>query len=230
MLTLRIVDFIVLVIVAILALNILEAFFIVKEKFLGVDVENAFTNTRCVDDDLPLVRFYPDDTPNTFRCLTTDGTNCITRTALSVPQEYQCDNSQKNVNYFLTTDGLRNVRVNPSLPISRVFNDFENLRLLNTTDPSFNNNIKFLTCTPDGLKNPNHWCGKVWNKISSQCNTPRGKFGEYSGVCKTIPTYMNTANAGTPVQVMSAIQIAAAQKKAIANMDSARANNIRGKR
>jgi hypothetical protein len=194
-------------------------------------VENAFTDTKCIQDDLPLIRFYkdPNSTINalhTFRCLTSDGTNCIDRTTVGVPSNYACSNAKKNVNYYLSVDGIRNVRVNPNLPISKVYNDFENLRLLDTTNPKLNKNMAYLTCTADGLKDNSHWCGKVWNKINAQCNDPIGKFGEYQDICKNVPSFVQTPSKGYNVDITNYSQIAQFQKNAVA---ASQAKRIRGR-
>jgi len=192
-------------------------------------VENAFTDTRCINDNLPLLRFYPHDNPNTFRCLSVDGQTCINRQSLAIPSDYTCNDARKNVNFYLTTDGLRNVNVNKSLPISKVFNDFENIRLLPANNPLLNKNIKYLTCTPDGLKNPNHWCGQVWNTIKSECDTPRGKFGEFKPICDNLPSYIAGAQVGTNVIETNYETIAANQKTAMEQMQNARQANLKGR-
>ncbi len=209
-------------------------FFVRTEDFNNAQttklvVENAFSDTRCIEDNLPLVRFHPRETPNTFRCLSVDGSTCIDRNTVAVPAEYPCKDARKNVNYFLTVDGLRNAKVNPNLPISKVFNDFEKLGLLPDDHPSLNKNVKFMTCTPDGLKDENHWCGQVWNTINAQCNTPRGRFGEFAGVCKEVPNYINSGDVGTPVVEQNYTDIARNQKAAMAQTQSTRASNVRGR-
>jgi hypothetical protein len=200
-----------------------------KEAFDGLLVENAFSDTKCVSDDLPLVKFHPRDAPNTFRCLSVDGVNCMDRNTVGIPAAYTCNDARKNVNFYLTVDGLRNVKVNPNLPISKVFNDFENLRLLPESDGKLNKNMKYLTCNPDGLSDPNHWCGKLWNKINSQCSTPKGKYGEYQGVCKSIPQFINGGNVGAAVQVVGYETIAANQKAAVLATQNARRANPRAR-
>lgn len=225
----------------------------VREMFSGLVVENAFSDTRCVDDALPLVKFHPRPdgqvfAPHTFRCLSIDGKNCITRDSLKVPKlgknsrgrydGYHCTNtmvegqSVRNVNFYLSRDGL--VQTNPQRshylagrPVSETAKAFFDFDYLTQQDDFFdgsrvkvqkNKNIKYLTCTPDGLKNPNHWCGQIWNNISPQCSTERGKFGEYQAICKNVPVYMAGTNVGSDVTEMSYLDIANKQTLAKAEM------------
>jgi hypothetical protein len=198
------------------------------ENLSAVTVENAYSDTVCVKDDLPLVRLHPRDNPRTFRCLSIDGTNCVTRNSLAVPDDYSCNNTRKNVNRYLSVDGIRNVRVNPNLPISKVFNDFENLRTLPANDPRINTNISYLTCTQEGLKDPNHWCGKLWSQIESECSGPRGRFGDYRNICIAAPQFMSTQNpSGNKIEIMSSSEIAQAQKNAQSQSNNARASLLR---
>lgn len=197
-----------------------------NESFQAVVVENAYSDTRCIDDKLPLIRFYPRENPNTFRCLSVDGEKCIDRNTVGVPSDYQCNDSKKNVNFYLTTDGIRNVRVNPNLPISKVFNDFENLK---SNPENANKNIKYMTCTPDGLKDGDHWCGKTWNTINDQCDKPKGKFGEYQSICKNLPDYLKSQDVGHPTIDESYATIAQNQKQAILATQQKRSANIRGR-
>lgn len=200
-----------------------------NEGLDAVTVENAYTDTICVHDSLPLVKLHPRDSPKTFRCLSVDGTNCITRDSLSVPADYSCNNTKKNVNTYLSVDGMRNIKVNPNLPISKVFNDFENLRTLPSNDPKINKNIKYLTCTPDGLRDPNHWCGKLWNQVQSECSGPRGQYGDYRNICMGAPEYMTQPASGNAVDTTSFSDIATAQKAAQTQSNNARAAVIKGR-
>lgn len=191
-----------------------------KETFNGTQVINAYSDTKCIDDTLPLVS-YKD--AKTFQCLSIDGINCIDRNSVGIPQEYPCSNAKKNANFYLSVDGLRNIRVNPDLNISKIYNDFENLRILPLDDPKVNKNIKFLTCTGQGLSDSSHWCGKLWNKVKSDCDLPIGKFGEYKNLCKNIPTFI-TANENNDKKVleMDYQQIANDQKQAVEYQKSIR--------
>lgn len=191
-----------------------------KETFNGTQVINAYSDTKCIDDTLPLVS-YKD--AKTFQCLSIDGTNCIDRNSVGIPQEYPCSNAKKNANFYLSVDGLRNIRVNPDLNISKIYNDFENLRILPLDDPKVNKNIKFLTCTGQGLSDSSHWCGKLWNKVKSECELPIGKFGEYKNLCKNIPIFINNnENSDKKVLEMDYQQIANDQKQAVEYQKSIR--------
>lgn len=214
-------------------------------------VDNAFTDTKCVSDNLPLLRFHPRENPNTFRCLSVDGQNCINRNSLAIPSTIPCKDvtkycdmskasasdawctqevngqnvSIKGVNNWLSKDAVRNAKANPSVPVSKAFQDYENLRSLAPNDPALNKNVKLLTCTPDGLSNPNHWCGQVWNTINSECNTPRGQHGEYKTLCDTaqgVPSFINSSRVGRDVDTIDYLQIAAAQARAVQDTQIAR--------
>lgn len=195
------------------------------ETFNGTQVVNAFSDTKCVDDSLPLVNF---EESKTFRCLSTDGLNCIDRNSVGIPQEYPCSNAKKNANFYLSVDGLRNIRVNPNLNISKIYNDFENLRVLPLDDPKINKNVKYLTCTGQGLSDTNHWCGKLWDKVKSQCDLPIGKFGEYKNLCKNIPNYIiANENPDKKVVEFDYQQISDDQKKAVEYQKSIRSNRFK---
>lgn len=225
-----------------------------KEMFSGLIVENAFTDTKCVDDTLPLLKFHPRskmnetdiDAPHTFRCLSLDGTTCIDRNNLDIPaltpngkggySGYHCtntmegDKSVKNVNFYLSRDGI--VQANPQrskylkgqqvTKTAKAFFDFDYLTQPDTffTPPSVkvlqNKNVKYLTCTQDGIRNPNHWCGKIWNKIQPQCETEKGKYGEYQSICKNVPKFLSTTSQtpGVFVTEMSSDEISTNQKLA----------------
>lgn len=192
------------------------------EGFDGKAVENAYSGMTCIRNDLPIVRIQDN---KTFECLSIDGTNCLDRSSLQVPNDYVCSDGQKNVNKFLTTDGLRNVRINPTLKISQVFNDFENLRLLNDNDTKLNRNIKLMTCTPEGLQDSNHWCGKVWNHLqTTECSRKDAKFRSYRDVCKKVPEFIGSSTgSGSPVVETNYDTIARVQKAAVQATQSARA-------
>jgi hypothetical protein len=233
-----------------------------KETFSGLVVENAFSDTKCVDDALPLVKFYPRSdgqsfAPYTFRCLSIDGKECINRENLDVPKleknnkgkydGYHCTDtmvngqSVRNVNFYLSRDGL--VQANPQRSkyltgqqvgkTAKAFFDFDYLTQNDAffTGPKVkvqkNTNVKYLTCTPDGLKNPDHWCGKVWNKILPQCSTERGKYGEYQTICQNVPKYMSEPNVGKDVIEMSYQDIANQQILAKAEMEKEVKKNVK---
>jgi hypothetical protein len=90
-----------------------------------------------------------------------------------------------------------------------------------------NKNVKFLTCTPDGLKNPNHWCGQIWNKIQPQCSTERGKYGEYQTICENVPKHMSGPSVGKDVIEMSYLDIANEQILAKAEMQKEVKKNVK---
>lgn len=194
--------------------------------FDGIAVDNAYTNTKCVKDDLPLVRFYPTANPATLRCLSVDGQNCITRQSIGVPSNYTCDDSAQNVNKYLSADGIRTVNINKTTPLAKVYYDYENLKSINLSNPTGNINVSFLTCTPDGLKNPNHWCGQTWSAINSQCSGPKGLYGEYNSICKNLPLYLNNPNVGTNVTVTNYSAISQNLQQALAAQNTARQTNV----
>lgn len=112
-------------------------------------MENAYTNIHCIREDLPLVKLRP----NSIACLSKDGTNCFTRSDLQVPPEYACNDSQKSVNNFLSKDGVRD-----KSQYSRTV--FDNL---------MSGGYYNIECDYSALRDPNHWCGKVYQAVQDRC-------------------------------------------------------------
>lgn len=191
-----------------------------REPFDQVNVQNAFSGLKCIGDDLPLVRYVKDD--SSFQCISHDGTNCVDRQYLGIPKQYSCYESANNVNKYLSADGIRTVNVDKTTPLAMVYDDFERL----SKGDNLSSNIKYFTCTPDGLSNKNHWCGKVWNKIdTAECSKPEVEYNQFANVCKNVRLFVKQPKLGKDVDVTSAEEIADAQLAAVRLTQSTRASN-----
>jgi len=143
---------------------ILIIIYFVSSRFEGfnnnvVGVENAYTNIHCINEDLPVIKIAPK----------LDGVSCLSKTAnendcykygdFSVPSEYQCTNSSKDLNNYLSKDGLRNKS-------TKARSIFDNLM----SSGYYNH-----TCNDTSIKDASHWCGKIYNAIQTRCDA-KNKF------------------------------------------------------
>ena len=130
---------------------------------------NPFSDLRCIDDSLPIVRILDN---KTFQCLTKDNTNCMNRNDFGIPDTVKCGG--------INTTLVKEIR-NKNSPVTKVFNDLDQ-----------NVNYSLLTCNPNGIKSSDHWCSKIWSNIKDRCDKPEGKYGFLSSPCKQIPTYLSS--------------------------------------
>lgn len=184
----KVTDLLILVVVLFVLYNLFSK---KKETLDAVIAGNAFSDLRCLDDSKPIVRIVDS---KTLQCLSKDGSNCLTRQDFGVPDTVPC----KEINSFL----VKSIRDMQS-PSRKVFNELEST-----------NNYNLLTCNPDGFKNPNHWCGQMWNDLKdNKCQSSDGKFGYLSTPCKKMPEYANSENVGQNTSVITSSQIIESKQK-----------------
>ena len=81
-----------------------------------------------------------------------------------------------------------------------------------------------LTCYPDGLKNPDHWCGKLNKKIQDEkCKSNEGKFGFWKTPCEKMPEYISSEPQGKNLLITTPNDIRASRQAAQKQTQSARA-------
>ena len=142
-------------------------------------MENAYTNIHCVREDLPLVKLRT----NSIACLSKDGSNCFSRSDLQVPAEYACTDSRDSVNNYLSKDGIRD-----KSKYSRTV--FDNLM-----SGGYHN----IECDYTALRDPNHWCGKVYQAVQDRCANKSDIERSTDRLCnKDIFTYYNNKRTDNP--------------------------------
>lgn len=160
----------------------------IKEGLDAVVVTNAFSNLRCISDNLPIVRLVDN---KTFQCLSknnNDYENCMLRSDFKIPDNVKCN----DINTFL----IKEIR-NKNSPVRKVYDDLEK-----------NVNYNLLTCNQDGLTNPDHWCGQTYNYIKNEkCTSNEGKFGLWVNPCKNIPQYIDSGSSGYNTSSISKSEI-----------------------
>jgi hypothetical protein len=168
-----------------------------QENLEAVIQTNPFSNLRCIDDSQPIIRFIDSET---VQCLSKDNQNCLFRKDFGIPDNIKCN----DINTYLVKE-IRNLTSKPR----QVFDDLEK-----------NTNYSLLTCNPDGMNNPNHWCGKIFNNILQQkCidkngkPTPEARFGYLKEPCIQIPIYAKSNILGKDVNITSSQEIIQAKEK-----------------
>jgi hypothetical protein len=70
--------------------------------------ENAYTNINCINESLPVFKINPSG----LFCLssTANEQNCYKYSDFNVPTDYTCTNSRKDLNNYLSKDGLRDIK------------------------------------------------------------------------------------------------------------------------
>lgn len=172
-----------------------------KENLEAVISGNAFTDLRCLDDSLPIYRFInkSKDT-QTFQCLSKDKINCMVRSDFNVDKNVKC----QDINTYL----VKEIR-NANSPVRQVYNDLQN-----------NTNYNLLSCTPDSMNKPGHWCNNMFNNLTSKTNskcydstgnkTNDFKYGYLSTPCKNIPAFANSTKVNKDVEIIDREAIIAA--------------------
>jgi hypothetical protein len=150
-------------------------------------MENAYTNIHCISPDLPVVKFGK----NSIACLTDnsgDESKCFKYSDFDVPSDYQCTNSKKSLNNFLSKDGLRNKGSARSLFDKLMKDGYHNIE-----------------CNKASFEDPNHWCGQVKQAIDQRCNSKSEAERITDRVCdKNLLTYSQTHHpSGTSKTVSS---------------------------
>ena len=165
---------------------------------------NPFSDLRCVDDALPIIRILDN---KTFQCLSKDNSNCMLKSDFKIPETVKCGD--------VNTTLVKEIR-NRNSPITKIYSDLDQ-----------NVNYSLLTCNPQGLNDQGHWCGKLWSNIKDRCDKPEGKYGFLSSPCKQIPTFLTSlSKTSAPlgnIDIVSRDQILQAKAIAKANVDAARA-------
>lgn len=99
----------------------------------------------------------------------------------------------KSVNEYLASDGIRGGPSNLTNEFGKdtktIYNELSSIKRGNNKYPGYFD----ISCTQNGLNDPNHWCGKVFNKFNEQnCNKSDFENAPYSSVCKTFTDYKNS--------------------------------------
>lgn len=121
----------------------------------AASVDNYFTDLQCIDPSLPIARFRQG---NTLEYYSLDGITPMMMSDFGVPNNVKCfkeksDRSKDpDFNKYISTDGIRNRSTNSY----KLFND-----LGKNNYPNF----KAINCNPNGLNDPTHNCGKLYNSL-----------------------------------------------------------------
>lgn len=160
----------------------------------AASVDNYFTDLQCINPDLPITRFRQG---NTLEYYSLDGSNPMMMSDFGVPSNVQCfkDKSDRSrnpdFNKYISSDGIRN-RSSTSF---KLFND-----LSKNVYP----NYQAINCTPNGLNDPNHTCGKLFNAlINHPTYCPKEDFAKNPD-CTNIQANKNIASGlNDPVKILS---------------------------
>lgn len=132
-------------------------------------VDNYFTDLQCIDPLLPIARFRQG---NTFEYYSLDGSSPMLMKDFGVPSNVKCfkEKSDKSndpdFNKYLSTTGIRDT----TSKSYKLFND-----LGNNVYPSY----KAINCTPNGLNDPNHICGKLYTALmNNPTYCPKDEFSK----------------------------------------------------
>lgn len=174
-----------------------------KEGLDAVMVTNAFSDLRCLSNNLPIVRIIDN---KTLQCLSKsedDTTNCLTRTDLAINPSVKCND--------INTHLVKEIR-NKNSPVRKVYDKLER-----------EVNYNLLTCNPDGLNDGNHWCGQLYNVVKNEkCTSNEGKFGLWVNPCKQMPEYAELPGKGVNTFTTTRSQILEAKDEAKLETDMAR--------
>lgn len=118
-----------------------------------IGMENAYTNIHCLTPDLPVIKLGK----NSVACLTDNSGNeakCFKYADFDMPANYQCTNSIKSLNTYLSKDGLRDT----SSKARQLFNGL------------MKNGYQNIECNKAAFDDPNHWCRGVKQAIDRRCS------------------------------------------------------------
>lgn len=146
---------IILIFVYCIFMNVSNENFSREINTAAASVDNYFTDLQCIDPILPIARFRQG---NTLEYYSLNGTTPMMMSDFGVPSNVKCfkeksDRSKDpDFNKYISTDGIRN----KSSTSYKLFND-----LGKNNYP----NYKAMNCTPNGLNDPTHICGKLYNSF-----------------------------------------------------------------
>lgn len=118
-----------------------------------VGMENAYTNIHCLSPGLPAIKLGT----NSIACLTDnsgDESKCFKYADFDIPSDFQCTNSRKSLNTYLSKDGLRNT----SSKARQIFNGL--------MKDGYHN----IECNKAAFDDPNHWCNHIKQAINQRCD------------------------------------------------------------
>lgn len=190
----------------ILTVSLFVFYFLLKTTKEGLDaviVTNAFSDLRCISDNLPIVRLIDN---KSIQCLSKsqgDTQNCMMRGDLKIPDNVKCN----DINTYL----VKEIR-NRNSPVRAVYDKLER-------DIDYN----LLTCHQDGLNNASHWCGQTYNVIKNEkCPSNEGKYGVWVNPCKQMPEYAALPSVGSDTMTTTRSEILDARAQAKLNSDISR--------
>lgn len=174
--------------------NIISENFTREINTAAASVDNYFTDLQCLDPDLPIARFRQG---NTIEYYSLDGSKPIMMTDFNVPNNVKCfkDKSDKSnnpdFNKYISTEGLRNKSSNT-------------FKLFTDLGKNVYPNYQAINCTANGLNDPNHICGKLFNSLINNTNyCPKEEFAKNPD-CKNIENNKLTASGiDNPVNILS---------------------------
>lgn len=174
-----------------------------KENLDAVMVTNAFSDLRCISDNLPIVRLIDKKSVQCLSKSENDTENCLMRSDLGIDPKIKCN----DINTYL----VKEIR-NQKSPVRKVYDNLEK-----------NVNYNLITCNPDGLNNSDNWCGKTFNVIKDEkCTSTDGKYGFWVEPCKQMPEYASLPPKGTNTFITTRDQILEAREEAKLENDLAR--------
>lgn len=162
----------------------------------AASVDNYFTDLQCIDSTLPIARFRQG---NTLEYYSLDGNNPMMMSDFGVPGNVTCfkeatqipSENSLDFNKYISTDGIRN-------------KNSSSYKLFDKLGKNVYPNYQAINCTPNGLNNPNHTCGKLYNSLIN--NTTFCPLEEFSKNPDCTSIQNNKAKAsGTndPVNILS---------------------------
>ena len=180
-----------------------------KEHLDAVVVTNAFSDLRCVSDDLPIVRLIDNKSVQCLSKNENDTQNCMMRSDFAIGANIKCND--------INTHLVKQIRDKNS-PVTKVYNNLES-----------NTNYNLLTCNPEAMNDPSHWCGKIYNVVKNEkCNSNEGKYGLWVNPCKQMPEYAASSPKGSKTSIVNKTQILQAKAEAKLNSDISRNKGLCG--
>ena len=180
-----------------------------KEHLDAVVVTNAFSDLRCISDDLPIVRLIDNKSVQCLSKSESDTENCMMRSDFSINSNIKCND--------INTHLVKQIRDKNS-PVTKVYNNLES-----------NTNYNLLTCNPEAMNDSSHWCGKIYNVVKNdKCNSNEGKYGLWVNPCKQMPEYAASTPKGSKTLIVNKSQILQAKAEAKLVSDISRNKGLCG--